>query len=89
MAQMTTIGAPQMSDYSGRILEIHVTGVCRQDVKRVSAYKMKVPHSRMNQAMREISSLGGKVVGVTVLGESRANNQPVETKPKPKARRKK
>lgn len=67
MANMTTVGTPQISDYSGRIVEIQVSGVCRQDVKRVSAYSVKVPHSRMNEAMREIYSLGGKVAGVKVL----------------------
>ncbi|MCL2933465.1 MAG: hypothetical protein MGG11_14805 [Trichodesmium sp. MAG_R03] len=70
MTQMTTIGTPQMSNYDGRIVEIEVTGVCRQNIKRVSTYKKKVAHSRMNEAMREISSLGGKVVGVTLLEES-------------------
>ncbi|MCL2924900.1 MAG: hypothetical protein MGF17_09825 [Trichodesmium sp. MAG_R04] len=70
MTQMTTIGTPQMSNYNGRILEIEVTGVCRQDIKRVSTYKKKVAHSRMNEAMREIYSLGGRVVGVTLLDES-------------------
>jgi phycocyanin-associated rod protein len=70
MTQMTTIGTPQMSNYNGRIIEIEVTGVCRQDIKRVSTYKKKVAHSRMNEAMREIYSLGGKVVGVTLLDES-------------------
>ncbi|NEP14477.1 MAG: rod-capping linker protein [Symploca sp. SIO2C1] len=68
MAQMTTVGTPQVSDYSGRIVEIEVTGVCRQDVKRVSAYKVKVPHSRMNQAMQEIYRLGGRVTAVKTLG---------------------
>ena len=67
MGPMTTVGTPQMSNYDGRIVEIEVTSVCRQDVKRVSTYRTKVPHSRMNQAMQEISNLGGKVTGVTVL----------------------
>ena len=67
MAQMTTVGTPQISDYGGRIVEIEVTGLCRQDVKRVSSYKMKVPHYRMNQAMQEIYRLGGRVSDVNVL----------------------
>lgn len=68
MTTMTTVGTPKTSDYDGRIVEISVTGVCNQNVKRVSSYTMKVPHNRMNEAMREIYSLGGKVTGVTVLG---------------------
>ncbi len=67
---MTTVGTPQMSDYGGRIVEIQVTGICRQDVKRVSSYTMKVPHSRMNQAMREIYRLGGQVTAVNSLGQA-------------------
>ena len=67
---MTTIGTLQISDYDGRILEINVTGVCRQNVTRVSNYTMRVPHSRMNEAMQEINSLGGKISSVTLLGES-------------------
>ena len=64
---MSTVGILQMSNYAGRIVEITVTGVCRQDVKRVSSYTVKVPHSRMNEAMREIYLLGGKVADVKVL----------------------
>ncbi|MDE5099514.1 MAG: hypothetical protein O4861_14735 [Trichodesmium sp. St16_bin4-tuft] len=79
MTQMTTIETFQMSNYDDRIIEIEVTGVCRQDVKRVSTYKKKVSHKRMNQALREIYSLGGKIVSVTLLGESQATQQPVET----------
>ena len=67
MPTMTTVGTPQVSNYEGRIVEIQVTGVCRQNVKRVSTYSVKVPHSRMNEAMREIYLLGGKVSGVKVL----------------------
>ena len=67
MDTMTTVGNLQVSNYEGRIVEIQVTGVCRQDVKRVSSYTVKVPHSRMNEAMREIYLLGGKVSGVKVL----------------------
>lgn len=32
MSTMTTVGTTQLSDYAGRIVEIQVTGVCRQDV---------------------------------------------------------
>ncbi|MBS9771753.1 MAG: hypothetical protein J7F05_15190, partial [Trichodesmium erythraeum GBRTRLIN201] len=79
MKQMTTIETSQMSNYDDRIIEIEVTGVCRQDFKRVSTYKKKVSHKRMNEALREIYSLGGKIVSVTLLGESTATQPPVET----------
>ena len=64
---MTTVGILQMSNYAGRIVEITVTGVCRQNVKRVSSYTMKVAQNRMNEAMREIYLLGGKVADIKVL----------------------
>ena len=64
---MTTVGILQMSNYAGRIVEITVTGVCRQNVKRVSSYTMKVDQNRMNEAMREIYLLGGKVADIKVL----------------------
>ena len=79
MKQMTTIETSQMSNYDDRIIEIEVTGVCRQYFKRVSTYKKKVSHKRMNEALREIYSLGGKIVSVTLLGESTATQPPVET----------
>ena len=68
MTTMTTIGTPTMSDYDGRIVEISVTGVCHQNIKRMSSYTMKVPHHRLNDAMREIYSLGGKITDINVLG---------------------
>ena len=75
MSQMSTVGTSQISNYDSRIVEINVTGVCRQNVKRVSNYTMKVPHNRMNQAMREIHSLGGKIASVTVLGQPQIESQ--------------
>ena len=89
MAKMSTVGTPQMSNYDGRIVEISVTGVCRQDVKRVGAYTMKVPHSRMNQAMREIYSLGGKIAGVKLVGESQENKTSSEPESRSRSSRRK
>ena len=70
MPTMTTVGTPQVSNYEGRIVEIQVTGVCRQDVARVSSYNIKVAHNRMNEAMKNIYRLGGKVTAVKVLAET-------------------
>ncbi|MGK7872838.1 MAG: phycobilisome linker polypeptide [Xenococcaceae cyanobacterium] len=70
MAGMTTTGTTNLSDYDGRTVEIKVTGVCRQDVMRMSDYTVKVPHSRMVQTMQNINRLGGKVTGVTVASSS-------------------
>lgn len=64
---MRTVETPIISNYDGRVVQINVTGVCNQSIKRVSSYQIKVPHNRMNQAMREIFSLGGKITGVNVF----------------------
>ena len=82
---MTTIATPQISDYDSRMVQINVTGVCKQNIKRVSNYQIKVPHHRLNEAMREIYSLGGKITGVNVLGnksEAKVAENPPTTKSK-------
>lgn len=66
MAGMTTIGTLGTSSYGTRTVEIEVTGVCQQDVAKTSTYTVKVPYSRMSQAMQSINRMGGKVAGVTV-----------------------
>ena len=86
---MATSATPSISNYDGRIVEFSVTGVCNQNLKRVSSYTMKVPYNRMRQTMREIHSIGGKIAGVTVLdgkAESKTESK-AESKPKqqPKA----
>ncbi|MEO0800706.1 MAG: phycobilisome linker polypeptide [Cyanobacteria bacterium J06642_2] len=63
---MTTIGTLGTSSYGTRTVEIEVTGVCQQDVAKTSTYTVKVPYSRMSQAMQSINRMGGKVAGVTV-----------------------
>ena len=90
---MSTVGTATMSDYDGRIVEITVAGVCNQSIKRVSNYTVKVPHNRMSDAMREINSLGGKITGVTVLGnkstvkESAPSSEPKKAASKAPAKR--
>lgn len=68
MSGMTTTGSAVMSDYSDRAVLIEVTGLNRQDIMKTSNYQVKVPFSRMNEEMRNISRLGGKVAKVTVVG---------------------
>ncbi|NER30421.1 MAG: rod-capping linker protein [Symploca sp. SIO1C4] len=64
MSGMITTGTSSLSDYNSRSVVIEVTGLCRQDVMRTSNYKVKVPYSRMSQAMQGITRMGGKVVGI-------------------------
>ena len=69
MSGMTTTGDVNISNYGSRTVLIEVTGVCRQDVVKKSNYSIKVPYSRMSQAMQNINRIGGKVSKVTALPE--------------------
>ena len=66
MSGMNTTGTSGVSSYRNRTVSIQVTGVCRQDVAKTSAYEVKVPFSQMNQAMQAISRMGGKVSAISV-----------------------
>ncbi|NET03286.1 MAG: rod-capping linker protein [Merismopedia sp. SIO2A8] len=70
MSGMATTGTSALSDYNSRSIVIEVTGLCRQDVMRTSNYTVKVPYSRMSQAMQGIMRMGGKVVGVKMASEA-------------------
>ncbi|NEP01801.1 MAG: rod-capping linker protein [Symploca sp. SIO2E9] len=74
MAGMNTTGTPTRSEYDDRTVEIEVTGVCRQDVMRISNYKVRVPHNRMVQAMQNINRLGGKVASVKSVPSTSASS---------------
>jgi phycocyanin-associated, rod len=77
MSGMITTGATSVSDYSSRTVAIEVTGICRQDVMKISNYTVKVPYSRMSQTMQSIYRMGGKVANVTLLP---APSQPKQVK---------
>ena len=63
---MITTGNNSLSTYGSRTVTIEVSGVRRQDVMRTSNYTVKVPYSRMSQAIKNINRLGGKVNNVYV-----------------------
>jgi len=65
---MITTGDTNISTYGGRTIAIEVTGVCRQDVSRISSYTVKVPYSRMSQTIQNINRMGGKVATVSLPG---------------------
>ena len=69
MPGMSTTGTSGISGYGNRSVSIQVTGVCCQDVMKTSNYEVKVPYSQMSQAMQAINRMGGKVAGVTVVGD--------------------
>ena len=72
-----------LSSYNSRMVEIEVTGLCRQEIIRASNYRVKVPYSRLSQTMQEIARMGGKIKGVRMLssslGVSPASEEPVSS----------
>jgi phycocyanin-associated rod protein len=57
---------------SDRQVSMVVTGVNNNDYSRTADVVMNVPFSRMNETMRLINSLGGKITDVVVSGGASA-----------------
>ncbi len=53
---------------SDRQVCLTVTGVSNNDYSRTAEMVMNVPYSRMNETMRRVNNMGGKIVGVSVTG---------------------
>lgn len=51
-----------------RQVTINVTGLARNAYVRSSDCVMQVPYTRMNETLRLVHRLGGKVTGVSVTG---------------------
>ena len=51
-----------------RQVTINVTGLARNAFVRSSDCVMQVPYTRMNETLRLVHHLGGKVTGVSVSG---------------------
>jgi phycocyanin-associated rod protein len=61
-------GTRGTSSVSGRQVTITVTGLSRNDYIRSSDCVMQVPYTRMNETMRLVHRLGGKITNVSVSG---------------------
>jgi hypothetical protein len=48
------------------VATITATGLVNNAVVRSGSYVMRVPYSRMNEALRRVQRLGGRVVQVSV-----------------------
>jgi len=57
---------------SDRQVSLVVTGVNNNDFSRTADMVMNVPFSRMNQTMRLVNAMGGKITRVVVSGGSGA-----------------
>ncbi len=53
---------------SGRQVTFTVTGLANNDYSRTADMVMNVPYTRMNEAMRTVQRMGGKITGVAVNG---------------------
>ena len=53
---------------SDRQVSIVVTGVNNNDYSRTADMVMNVPFSRMNETMRLVNAMGGKITTVVVTG---------------------
>jgi phycocyanin-associated rod protein len=61
-------GTRGTSSASGRQVTITVTGLARNDYIRSADCVMQVPYTRMNETMRLVHRLGGRITNVAVSG---------------------
>ncbi|MEB3242492.1 MAG: phycobilisome linker polypeptide [Cyanobacteriota bacterium] len=65
-------GTRNTSSSNDRQVTINVTGLARNDFVRSADCVMQVPYTRMNETLRLVHRMGGKVTGVSVSGISPA-----------------
>ena len=53
---------------SGRQVTFTVTGLANNDYSRTADVVMNVPYTRMNETMRMVQRMGGKITAVNVTG---------------------
>ncbi|MEB3333372.1 MAG: phycobilisome linker polypeptide [Cyanobacteriota bacterium] len=63
-------GARNTNSSNDRQVTINVTGLARNDFVRSADCVMQVPYTRMNETLRLVHRLGGKVTSVSVSGAS-------------------
>ena len=64
---MMTTTVANLSEDTGRIFEIAVTGSTRQARLRTGTYKVRVTYSSLSKTIRSIAQRGGKIVDVKML----------------------
>jgi phycocyanin-associated rod protein len=65
---------------SGRQVTFTVTGLANNDYSRTADLVMNVPYTRMNETMRMVQRMGGKITGVSVSGGDLAAAAPAPRK---------
>ncbi|MEB3201913.1 MAG: phycobilisome linker polypeptide [Synechococcus sp.] len=53
---------------NGRQVTLTVTSLANNDFSRTADMVMNVPYTRMNETMRMVQRMGGKITGVAVSG---------------------
>ena len=53
---------------NGRQVTLTVTSLANNDYSRTADMVMNVPYTRMNETMRMVQGMGGKITGVAVSG---------------------
>ncbi|MFQ6539949.1 MULTISPECIES: phycobilisome linker polypeptide [Aphanothece] len=61
-------GTRGTSFVNSRQVTFTVTGLANNDYSRTADMIMNVPYTRMNETMRLVQRMGGKITGVTVNG---------------------
>ncbi len=69
---------------NSRQVVLTITGMNNNDYSRTADMVMNVPYTRMNETMRLINSMGGKIVGVSVTGGAGDSAAPAPRKAKAK-----
>ncbi len=65
-ALVVSAGVRGTGSSSGRVATITATGLVNNAVVRSGSYVMRVPYSRMNEALQRVQRLGGRVIQVSV-----------------------
>ena len=79
-------GTRGTSFVSGRQVTIEVTGLANNDYSRRADCVMQVPYTRMNETLRLVHRLGGKVTTVRVNGGDLTVNDAAPAKAARKAK---
>ena len=61
-------GTRSTSFTSGRQVSFTVTGLANNSYSRTADLVMNVPYTRMNETMRMVQRMGGKITAVSVSG---------------------
>jgi phycocyanin-associated rod protein len=76
-------GSRGTSFSNSRQVTFTVTGIANNDFSRTADMVMNVPYTRMNEAMRMVQRMGGKITGVHVNGGDLATSKPAPARKKP------